>query len=76
MPLFEYICTRCATRSEILVRGNERPACPECGSTRLKKQASAFAPKVGASAAGRPPVPCGSASSCSQLASGACPHQQ
>ena len=43
MPLFAYVCKKCKTESEILVRGNETPECPECGSTRLEKQMSHFA---------------------------------
>ena len=58
MPLFQYLCKKCETQSEILVRGEVAPACPECGSNRLEKQLSHFAP-VTASAA--PPVPQGCA---------------
>ncbi|MFI4874406.1 MAG: zinc ribbon domain-containing protein [Blastopirellula sp. JB062] len=37
MPLFEYVCTECTEKFEILVRGEETPVCPQCGSTRLEK---------------------------------------
>ncbi len=40
MPLFEYVCTKCQHGCELLVRGQDRPRCPECGSTALEKQFS------------------------------------
>ncbi len=40
MPLYEYQCTACGEAFELLVRGNEKPACPKCGSGRLDKQFS------------------------------------
>jgi len=43
MPLFSYQCAACGAQHEILVRGDQRPACPECGSKALEKQASRFA---------------------------------
>ena len=73
MPLFEYVCEKCSARSEILVRGRRKPVCPACGSTRLAKQASAFAPTVGKSTDAAPT--CAGASSCSHAAGGACPYQ-
>ena len=69
MPLFEYICRKCHERSEILVRGNDAPVCPHCGSDRLVKQASAFAP-VGAASAPRLPSGC---ESCHSRQDGMCP---
>lgn len=50
MPLFSYQCKSCGTLSEVLVRGSETPACPECGSTKLEKQMSLFAAVSGGSA--------------------------
>jgi len=73
MPLFEFVCEKCAMQNEILVRGNEKPRCPACGSTRLTKQASAFAPAVARNAPEA--APCASAGSCSQAAGGGCPYQ-
>ena len=43
MPLYEYTCEDCHERSEILVKGSEQPACPECGGTQLHKEFSTFA---------------------------------
>jgi putative FmdB family regulatory protein len=40
MPLYEYTCESCRQDSEILVRGGERPECPECGSVKLTKRLS------------------------------------
>ena len=42
MPLFEYACKRCGHQFETLVRGSDRPKCPECGGGRLKKLLSTF----------------------------------
>ncbi len=50
MPLFEYRCADCATDVEILVRGGEQPACPDCGSRKLEKLFSATAAPVMAGA--------------------------
>lgn len=49
MPIYEYHCEKCGKDSELLVRNTEdKPECPDCGSTRLTKQFSVFA------AAGKP----------------------
>ncbi len=40
MPLYEYTCTGCGDHFEFLVRANEQPACPDCGSKRVEKQLS------------------------------------
>ena len=70
MPLFEFVCTKCNAKNEILVRGDSQPRCPQCGSAQLTKQASAFAPMGGSASETRGPAPCCDAS-CRQ--SGACP---
>lgn len=49
MPLFEYVCGQCGERHELLVRASDKPTCPACGSKKMEKQASHFAP-VNASA--------------------------
>ena len=67
MPIFEYTCAECGRTAEILQRRrNERPACPECGSRRMRKQLSAFS-----AGAARAPSPC--ASGACSLAGGGCP---
>ncbi|RPI75409.1 MAG: zinc ribbon domain-containing protein [Ignavibacteriales bacterium] len=45
MPLFEYKCTKCSIRFEILhksVSNIEEVKCPECHSTEIKKLLSSF----------------------------------
>ena len=37
MPLYEYACQGCSETIELLVRGDETPACPHCQSTTLTK---------------------------------------
>jgi len=71
MPLFHFECEKCKNRSEILVRGSEKPACPKCGSTKLVKQASAFAPVMGGSGKAKE-MPAGCAGCCS-MKNGTCP---
>ena len=66
MPLFAYLCKDCEEPSEILVRGSEKPVCPHCGSKRIEKQMSHFAPMIGQTSS--PPPSC--ASCC---AGGGCP---
>ena len=44
MPIYEYICNTCEHKFEQLVvssNDNNEPACPECGSTNVKKVISA-----------------------------------
>lgn len=41
MPIYDFLCTRCEHPFESLVRGMDTPACPECGSTQVKKLLSA-----------------------------------
>jgi putative FmdB family regulatory protein len=40
MPLYEYSCSHCCSEFELLVRGNEKPRCPECNSPKLEKRLS------------------------------------
>ena len=42
MPLYEYLCNKCAKRTEVIQRVGEAPlkVCPHCGG-RLKKAISA-----------------------------------
>ena len=75
MPIYEYICKACGHGFEELVRSNsdaDKQKCPSCGSKRVERKLSVFAPREGAS--GTPP--CGSAdpacgSCCAE--GGACP---
>jgi len=43
VPLFEYLCRKCARRFEALVMGSARPACPGCRCADLQKLVSTFA---------------------------------
>ncbi|MEX0893055.1 MAG: zinc ribbon domain-containing protein [Gemmatimonadota bacterium] len=40
MPIYEYDCRGCGHRFEALVRGDARPACPECASQELERHFS------------------------------------
>ena len=57
MPLFEFTCTDCGKRFEILMREGVTPVCPACRGQRVEKQLSAFA--VGATSAKAAPMPAG-----------------
>ena len=71
MPLFSYVCQGCGAENEILIRGSERPKCPECSSSKLAKQLSAFSPVSGSPGRDAAPSPCGS---CAQAQGGSCPY--
>jgi putative FmdB family regulatory protein len=43
MPLYEYVCNRCARQFEALLFGKERAACPDCGGRDLERMLSTFA---------------------------------
>lgn len=43
MPFFTYHCSGCDSVFETLVRGDETPACPQCGGQHLEKQVSSAA---------------------------------
>ncbi len=68
MPLYEYVCSGCNARFEVLQRvgaGASGIACPKCGGREVVKQHSTFASAV-AGTGGTGTMPCGasSASSC------------
>jgi putative FmdB family regulatory protein len=46
MPIYEFHCEKCERDSEILVRSSDwkGTACPHCGSKKLSKKFSTFAP--------------------------------
>ncbi len=37
MPLYDFVCRECHKAQELLVRGEETPACEACGSSQLTK---------------------------------------
>jgi len=46
MPIYEYICEKCAGEFETLVRGDEKPVCPQCGGKKLSRKLSVVAAHV------------------------------
>ena len=38
MPIYEYVCRKCAREFELLLRGEERPRCPSCSGQQVDKQ--------------------------------------
>lgn len=66
MPLFQFLCPNCEAETEMLVRGQDEPSCPKCGSAKLVKQASRFNALNGGGAPKRDatPAPCGLPSCC------------
>lgn len=52
MPIYEYVCEKCQTKFEKLVRSmnsNEPIKCPKCGGSRTQRQFSSFAVGAGES---------------------------
>ncbi len=46
MPIYEFECARCGRVSSHVMIGSERkerPACPQCGSARMRRVMSSFA---------------------------------
>lgn len=72
MPIYEYACKKCGCEFEELIRGDEQPACPSCGSEKAERQMSAPAGHVITPAAGGCPArsACGMADRCG----GGCGH--
>jgi len=71
MPIFEYRCSTCDHRFELLMRGSETPRCPSCEGEDLVKQLSTFA--VGAHSAGAPAMAGGPCTTCGDpRGAGAC----
>jgi putative FmdB family regulatory protein len=65
MPVYEYVCKRCAHPFEELVLGGETPSCPECAGEELEKRFSTFTvgdesgPRARDAAPMAPPGACG-----------------
>ena len=49
MPIFEYKCSKCESKFEILTKSSNdnRISCPECDSSKVKKLFSAFSASTG-----------------------------
>jgi putative FmdB family regulatory protein len=43
VPIYEYVCMKCESHFEELVRNGETPKCPDCSSAKVQKQFSVFA---------------------------------
>lgn len=43
MPIYEYRCQKCHAEFELLVRGSEKPECPQCESVKLERRLSVVA---------------------------------
>ena len=39
MPIYEYVCMSCESHFEELVRHDETPKCPDCGTTKVQQSA-------------------------------------
>lgn len=61
MPLHDYVCQDCQHEFEQLVRHDQSPHCPRCGSVALTRQLSLFATAGSAAAAASEAsaAPCG-----------------
>ncbi len=43
MPMYEYVCMKCESHFEELVRTDDATvACPDCGATKVARQLSTF----------------------------------
>lgn len=55
MPIYEYVCKKCSNKFELLrlsINGFKSVECPECGSHKVVKEFSTFAPAVSGAAGG------------------------
>ena len=44
MPIYEFVCMKCESHFEELLRTDESdPACPDCGASNVARQFSVFA---------------------------------
>lgn len=44
MPIYEYVCMKCESHFEELVRlGHDVTSCPDCGGSDVRRQFSVFA---------------------------------
>ncbi|MFM9068555.1 MAG: FmdB family zinc ribbon protein [Planctomycetota bacterium] len=56
MPIFEFECRQCHGECEVLVRNEEAPECPHCGSHELQKMLSVPAAHMRAGGGAELPV--------------------
>jgi putative FmdB family regulatory protein len=57
MPIYEYVCKECGRAFEALLRGDEEPICPGCGSRALERKFSVFGVGGGGGSTEGPPLP-------------------
>lgn len=55
MPLYAYACDACGHGFETLVRSDDVPECPSCGSVQLTRQLSLIAKPAPGGEAGEAP---------------------
>jgi putative FmdB family regulatory protein len=67
MPLYAFRCDDCHKEFETLVRSNEAPECPACGSAELSRQLSLIAKP----ATGGPGGEVATSASCAAMSGGA-----
>jgi putative FmdB family regulatory protein len=54
VPLYEYACQKCShVFEELVLRGEEPTACPECGGAKLERLVSTVGARMGESAESR-----------------------
>ncbi|MCI7643668.1 MAG: zinc ribbon domain-containing protein [Lentisphaeria bacterium] len=67
MPIFEYRCDECGASFEKLLKNRqEAVSCPQCGSGKIVRANSTFAPKISSACARR--------EACPSAISGGCCH--
>jgi putative FmdB family regulatory protein len=60
VPIYEYVCMKCESHFEELVRmGDEATSCPDCGGGNVRRQLSVFAAHGTAEAPSFGPMPRG-----------------
>lgn len=71
MPIYEYACKKCGREFEELIRGDEKPVCPNCGDADVQRQMSVLAAHMAGSDGA-----CPSRDACqmSHCCSGSCSH--
>jgi|YelNatPaOPRAMG01_1025707.scaffolds.fasta_scaffold11407_4 putative FmdB family regulatory protein len=69
MPIFEYACLKCGTEFESIIFKDEKPECPNCGSSEVEKKMSTFGISVGYRFR---PASTGTKSSCSTCGASSC----
>jgi putative FmdB family regulatory protein len=62
MPIYGYTCKQCSRSFQTLVRSDEVPACPACGSENLLQELSLIAAPTKSTAADAPACEGGSGS--------------